>query len=95
VRHPIALAPEEEDDEDVFDDDTEDDGVPGQQRNPAAEVAPDVWLARGDRWSLAFGPRGYELRADAGQVRHAPWPMNHNQARAWARMTLSTPKEDT
>lgn len=61
-------------------------------RVPAQEVAPDVWHARGARWTLALGAGGYELRSDS-ETRRPPWPMTHQQARAWARMTLSTPKE--
>lgn len=84
-----ALEPEDDLEED---DDTDDDGQPGQLRVPATEVAPDIWHARGGRWTLALGTDGYELRS-GGETRRPPWPMTHQQARAWARMTLSTPKE--
>jgi hypothetical protein len=89
----VVLGDLEPEDEDDLDDDTEDeDDSPGQLRVPPVEVAADVWQARGATWRLVLGAGGYELRSDT-EARRPPWPMTYHQARGWARVTLSTPKE--
>ncbi len=69
-----------------------DDGVPGQLRQVPPEVAPDVWEARGTRWALELAGPTFLLQAEDTTILRPPWPISHRRAaRAWARMTLSTP----
>lgn len=71
-----------------------DDGLPGQFRILAVEVRTNAWAARGATWTLTETGDGWELRADDGRTMRPSWPMPYAaQARAWARMALSTPKE--
>lgn len=69
-----------------------DDGSPGQARTLPVEVAQDVWDARGTRWALELAGETFVLQAEDTTILRPPWPMpKRAAARAWARMTLSTP----